>query len=306
MKTSINKLIKAGLAGMLILGQTSIESCKTPEKAYQAAPITLEQTVSKEETAMQKEPIKHGIWETLDQGLQLTTITPDKKSQYGDSKITVLKIDPKEYSFKLMSASEYGMERTAKDWAEKYGLLATINAGMFEEDLSNVGFMQNYKHLNNPNFKKGYNSILAFNPKTKDVPQMQIIDTGCQSFDQLKKKYNSLSQSLRMISCTQKNRWTQQPRMWSTAAIGTDKKGNALFIHSRSPYTVHDFIDALLESQLDIYNAMYLEGGPEASLYINLPNRKESHIGSYETSFNENDNNHEFWLLPNIIGIQKK
>lgn len=251
---------------------------------------------------------KEGIWTKLDEGLFLTQLTPKVKSKYGDSKITVLKINPKNYSFNMMSASEYGGSLlTAKEWAEKYDLAAVVNAGMFDEDyLSNVGFMQNYSHVNNPNFKKGYNAILAFNPKSNGVPQVQIIDPKCQDFNKLKDKYNSFSQSLRMVDCKQKNTWSQQSKMWSTAALGMDKEGNVLFVHSRSPFTVHDFIDNLLSAQIDIRNTMYLEGGPEASLYINLPNGKLGLVGSYETGFNENDNNKKFWQLPNVIGIKKK
>jgi hypothetical protein len=51
---------------------------------------------------------------------------------------------------------------------------------------------------------------------------------------------------------------------------------------------------------------MYLEGGPEASLYVKDGDFEAMHIGSYETGFNENDDNHTFWALPNIIGVRRK
>lgn len=88
--------------------------------------------------------------------------------------------------------------------------------------------------------------------------------------------------------------------------IGIDKDGNILFIFTRSPYSVHDFINIILNSSLKLYNAMYLEGGPEASLYLNHNEHKVEKMGSYETGFNENDDNYEFWHIPNIIGIRQK
>ncbi len=51
---------------------------------------------------------------------------------------------------------------------------------------------------------------------------------------------------------------------------------------------------------------MYLEGGPEASLYIHHPNLSLEKSGSYETGFNENDNNKVFWDIPNMITISRK
>jgi len=250
---------------------------------------------------------EEGNWTELDEGLFLTKITPKVRSTYGDSEITVLKINPKNYSLKMMSASEYGSQMTAKEWANRHNLVATINAGMFELDYrSNVGYMKNYSHVNNPNFKKGYNSILAFNPKSDKVPKVQIIDPKCQDFNELKDKYNSFTQSLRMIDCKQHNTWSQQSEMWSIAALGMDNDGNVLFVHSRSPFSVHDFIDSLISAQIGIRNTMYLEGGPEASLYINLPKMKLGLVGSYETNFNENNDNINFWDLPNVIGVEKR
>jgi len=90
------------------------------------------------------------------------------------------------------------------------------------------------------------------------------------------------------------------------ACVGKDKQGNILFIHCRSPYSVHTFIDILLAAPLDIYNMMYLEGGAEASLYMNHNGFKIGQMGSYETGFIQDDNQRSFWKMPNIIGITKK
>jgi hypothetical protein len=48
-----------------------------------------------------------------------------------------------------------------------------------------------------------------------------------------------------------------------------------------------------------------LEGGPEASLYLKHNKTILKRVGSYETDFNENDSNNEFWPIPNVIGLVK-
>ncbi len=85
-----------------------------------------------------------------------------------------------------------------------------------------------------------------------------------------------------------------------------DKPGRLLFIFTRSPYRVHHFINMLLKLPLEIYNMMYLEGGPETTLYLSSGASTIKKYGSYETGFNENDNNHEFWPVPNVIGVTRK
>jgi hypothetical protein len=51
---------------------------------------------------------------------------------------------------------------------------------------------------------------------------------------------------------------------------------------------------------------MYLEGGPEASFYLNHTNQSFQKMGSYESGFNENNTNNVYWEIPNIIGIKRK
>jgi hypothetical protein len=104
-----------------------------------------------------------------------------------------------------------------------------------------------------------------------------------------------------MVTCKRANAWKQQPRRWSTAAIGTDGKGRVLFIHCRTPYTVHDLIDRLLALPIDLRRAMYVEGGPEATLYVKAGKVERDFVGSFESGFLENDDNQAEWALPNVV-----
>lgn len=246
-------------------------------------------------------------WKMVDEGLALAEFAAPQKSAVGDSKITVVRIDPARYQFTLLNAGKKGEKiRTAPQWARDKNQLAVINAGMYQTDyVTNVGYMRDFEYVNNGRLNKD-NTVVAFNRKVESVPEFQIIDRECQNWEELKDQYHSFTQGIRMVDCHQKNKWGQQPRKWSMAVIGKDKQGRALFIFSRSPYTVHDFIQMLLQSDLQLYNAMYLEGGPEASLYLNHQGTRVEKMGSYETDFNENDDNHEFWPIPNVIGVSRK
>jgi hypothetical protein len=53
---------------------------------------------------------------------------------------------------------------------------------------------------------------------------------------------------------------------------------------------------------LDLAGALFLEGGPEASLLVD-GDPPLSRVGSYETGFVENDGNQAFWWLPNVVGV---
>ncbi len=113
-------------------------------------------------------------------------------------------------------------------------------------------------------------------------------------------------QSTRMISCTGKNVWTQQPQKWSTAAIGIDSRQRVLFIHVGSPYSTHDVIEFLLQLPINITRAMYVEGGPQAQLYINSGKHEYEFVGNYEIELQGNMKKLISRPIPNIVGISLK
>lgn len=170
----------------------------------------------------------------------------------------------------------------------------------------NTGFMRDSGYVNKSKMTPKYNTVAAFNRKDTSVPAFQIIDIKNQNWDVLKNKYHSLFQGIRMIDQHRNNCWSKQKKIWSMVCIAQDKHNNILLVFTRSPYPVHDFIDILLDSPLDIQKAQYLEGGPEASLYVNHKGFEMEKLGSYETSYNENDLNDYGWGIFNIIGVRKK
>ncbi len=247
-----------------------------------------------------------GQWKELAEGLSTAEFS---SSRYGppEVKITVVRFDPKYYAFKLLCASESGRtKRTVREWCQKFSLVAAVNSGMYQEDgITSVGYMRNFAHVNNPRLGRD-RTVLAFNPTAPDVPEIQIIDRDCQDFNSLRRKYSTFVQSIRMISCGQQNVWNQQAGKWSTVAVGMDGRGNVLFMFGRSPSSVHDFIDVLLSLPLSLTGAMYLEGGPEASLYLNTGTATLERYGTWEANF-QNDNSLQIPLpIPNVIGIVKK
>ncbi len=247
-------------------------------------------------------------WTTISDGLEIGRFKVEQEAPVGDSTITIIRIDTKHWEFKLLSATETGNGNlTTRQWCEKHNLIAAVNAGMFQTDYkSNVGYMKNFEHLNNPQIHPEYQSVAAFNPKKPNLPPFKIFDIDEKSIQVIIANYNTVIQNLRLIKSPGENRWSQQPKKWSEIALGQDKYGRVLFIFSRSPYSMHDFNSILLDLPIDIICAQHLEGGPEAQLYFELNDILLNLVGSYETGFYESDSNLKAWPVPNIIGIKRK
>jgi hypothetical protein len=246
-----------------------------------------------------------GGWQNLADGLELGIFDSPQPAEIGDSKIRILRIDPGRYDLKLLTASvsNKGRSLSAKQWCLQNGLVAAINASMFQADYkTSVSLMRTRTHVNNPRLSKDM-TILAFDRLGSGVPAVKIIDRQCEDFKIWKNKYGSLVQSIRMISCTGKNVWHQQPKKWSTAAIGIDTADRVLFIHVGSPYSTHDLINILKTLPLQIARAMYTEGGPQAQLYIKTGAQEYEFVGHSEIDLSNHTNSLFSWPIPNVIGI---
>ena len=251
---------------------------------------------------------KIGEWQNLAEGLEFGIFRAPLVSDIGDSLIRVLRIKPQHYTFKLLNVSSLknGSSLTVKDWCRQNGLIAAINASMYQEDLkTSVSLMRTKNHVNNPRLSKDM-TILAFDRQSAEVPQVKIIDRQCDDFEVWKKKYGTLIQSIRMISCGGTNVWSPQSKKWSTAAIGIDTKGKILFIHVGSPYSMHNLINFLKALPLNISRAMYAEGGPQAQLYINIGKHEHEFVGSHEINLNKSSNALFSWPIPNVVGIRPR
>jgi hypothetical protein len=250
-------------------------------------------------------------WKTLQDGLLYCELEASEKSIVNDSKLTILKVDPMKYDFHLLSASEYGKKnRTADEWAQEFGMNIVVNAGMFNPThaRTNKGYMCNYSHFNNSRCNKGYNVMMALNPKDKSKPSFQLFDLTHARWDSIKPLYHSFCQGMRMITWNgEALAWDKRPGQSCSMVIGaTDIDGNIYFVFTRSPFTHQTVIKFLQTLPLNIRTTVYLEGGPEASLYINSGDSIISKYGSYVSKTYARDDNDHFWKIPNVIGVVKK
>lgn len=249
----------------------------------------------------------HAGWQFLEPGLSLGRFESPQLSESGDSMIRVLRIDTRHFRLRLLNASALtdGRSLPVREWCLQFDLQAGINASMYQEDrITSVSLMRTTGHINNPRLSRD-KTILAFDPVDSSGPAVRLIDRQCDNFNRLKNRFRTLVQSIRMISCRGTNVWHQQSERWSTAALALDRDGHVLFIHVQSPYSTHDLINILQALPLGIERAMYLEGGPEAQLYVRSGERSWEFHGSYGGRFSDPAPPTYAWPIPNVIGIAR-
>mgnify|MGYP001814285532 FL=1 len=254
--------------------------------------------------------ITHDPWQSLAPGMDLGTFQASRLSNAGDSRITILRIDPALWSLEFIGLSLDGGSngRTARQWSKAHHLTAAINAGMYGTDYrTHVGYLRFREHVNNDNVN-AYKSVAAFDPRRDGLPHFRIFDLDSPgvSMETILQDYASLVQNLRLIKRPGQNRWSQQKKTWSEAALGEDASGRILFIFCRSPYSMHDLNNELLSLGIGLVAAQHLEGGPQAQLYINVGEVEFEVSGSHGTSSRENDDISISWPIPNVLGVRPR
>jgi hypothetical protein len=251
-----------------------------------------------------------GAWQSLAPGLDLGTFPANQQSTSGDSRIIVLRIDPELWSLELFVTGKDDDSRgkTARQWSKTHGLTAVINAGMFGTDYrTHIGYLRSRNQVHNDNVNV-YQSVAAFDPRREELPRFRIFDLDSPDVSMAKilRDYASVVQNLRLIKRPGQNRWMQQEKLWSEAALGEDESGRILFIFCRSPYSMHDFNNELLELEIGLVAAQHLEGGSQAQLYIQAGDTEFEISGSHGTSFRDNDDLSVAWPVPNVLGVRPR
>jgi hypothetical protein len=246
-------------------------------------------------------------WRTLEEGLWLGEFQPPGTSETDVPAVVALRIDPSRFSLTLLSSSEREVPPlTAEQWAARFDLTAVVNASMYQEDRkTSTGFMKNFGHINNPSVNRRFGAFLAFNRKGGDVPMVQIVERDSPGWKERLERYHTVVQNYRMIGEGGKNLWKPSDHVYSVAAVGLDRQGRVLFIHSRATYSVHRFNEILLELPLDLRNAMYVEGGPQACLYVETGDFEAKWGGGLEGGFLA-DTGLATALMPNVIGVVER
>jgi hypothetical protein len=246
------------------------------------------------------------VWRSLGRGADYAAIALSPRPALGDGLLHVVRADPSQATLRVRMAAQLdGRPRTAREWCDNPRVVAVINAGMYDRDLStHIGFLRVGDRIGSARWVRNYQSILLLGARHPGSPAATIRDVPPDGRAADFADYDTVVQNLRLIRAPAVNVWTQSDRRWSEAAIALDRQGRILFLLCRSPFTMHDFNALVTALPLGVTRAMHVEGGPEASLSVRGPAIDLDLSGSYETGFNPSDDSKRQWPLPNVVTVE--
>lgn len=222
--------------------------------------------------------------------------------------LDVVRADLRHHELRLVMASRDGDPRPAPRWLEDLSLVAAVNAGMFHEGGTSVGLLVDGDHENNQRDNNKLGGYLAFGPRDPAAAPVVLAGRECPGFDlqALRAAYRSVTQSYRLLGCGGEALAWADPKAYSAAAIGLDRDGRVVMIHARAPFLMRDLSRALARPELGLTGALFVEGGPEATVAVDGATGHLLLVGSYETGFVEDDGNDRPWDLPNVIALASR
>ena len=245
-------------------------------------------------------------WATLAAGLELGRFALGGQGA-PDARIVVLRVAPRRWELTLHGLPQgESVGHTAREWSQREGLAAAINAGMYQEDYrTHSGYMS----ADGTVFSRGTNGYLsaaAFGPVNPQDPPFRMFDLDNDPLAAVLGRYRRVVQNLRMIKRPGENRWSSQERRWSEAALGEDHEGRALLIFCGAPLPLDRLIEALLALPLGLVAAQHLEGGTQAQLFVAAGGETIELVGGHEGVFPAPEPNRPAWPIPNVIGVRSR
>lgn len=243
-------------------------------------------------------------WQKLDTGLELG-LFPGRTSIGQALQMVILRIDPKEYTFSVLTVPPDEEARSLGDWADRDQLAAVINASMYLPDgRTSTGYLRSGEQVNNSRIVTRFGAFFVAGPNTPDMPGAALLDRTEDPWEALLPQYSMVVQNYRLISAGRRLLWNPGGPQHSIAAVGRDGTGAILFVHCREPLTGVDFGTLLLALPIDIRLVMYVEGGSQAGLLIRTQQLTQTWMGRHPVDLWTSGN--EQAPLPNVIGIRKR
>lgn len=246
-----------------------------------------------------------GPWQSWRPGLESARFALEASGPAPRPELVVLRIDPARFALRLLCVGQMGgAPRTARQWSREFGLTAVINASMYMKDnRTSVGLMLTKDYMNNPRPAKGQNALLALDPLWPGLTPARLFDLTGTPLKKIRARYATLIQNYRLFTPAGKNLWKRADQKWSSALVGQDREGRVLFMICREVYPMPKLVARLLALPLGLRAAMYVEGGPEATLYAAEGQRELCVVGSFGSKAEQTQANTEQWALPNVIGV---
>lgn len=222
-------------------------------------------------------PLPELRWSTLEPGLELgLALLQESREKATGAIFVVVRVDPSLHQFALGMASETGQAYSLAGWSQFSGLRAGINASMYLPDnVTSTGYMRNGKTLNNSKMGNKLGAFFVAGQRNGSGSPTDILERETPDWLARLEDYSIVVQNYRLMDSKGKVLWASGGPLHSIAVVAKDEKGRINFILSQEPLTAERFAYYLKAFPLALSTVMYVEGGAQAGIFLQVDNRAD-------------------------------
>lgn len=245
-------------------------------------------------------------WRKIAAGLELAEVYFPFRIFCGDSSVKLIRIHRDSARLQLLTAANTDkISLTAAEWAVHKNLHLVFNAGMYiPGTIRSKGQMKADGQWNQPESLPTFGGVFCLEGNRDEA--FQLLDKSCKAENKDKEKYSSHFECMRLLDCHGKPlSWEKKIQYCSMLVAAEDSAGNLVLAFCRSPMRQAEMAVFLSGLPIGLRTTLYLEGGPETSVLIDIPGVvSEKWIGTFVSDTWEKTDNQEFRKLPNAVGIK--
>lgn len=220
--------------------------------------------------------------------------------------VAVVRLSPEIFDFVLCAVGRgKHPPLTLRQWAQREGLTAAINASMYLPDgVTSTGYLREGDYANNSRLARRFGAFFVAGPDDAALPAATIIDRDEPDWQSRLGHYRLVVQNYRLISGDGRILWKPGGPRSAISAVGVDAEGHILFLHCRDPLDAHSFAEGLLRLPLQLRSVMYVEGGGQAGLVLRSGSLEREFTGRSAAEFLPAGSIRV--SLPNVLGARPR
>lgn len=210
-------------------------------------------------------------WQIHDSGVYVTELFTRPHPEADLKKIHVVRFEARNWRFEPHYFREYPQQQrmSSHEWMIKTTASLVINAGQYDTDFQHLGWFihdsKNWGGRQHPIWK----GILAGEPSVnKNHPNITIIDLQKTPMNLDSLSYRFAVQSLMLFDKTGKIRVNKSSKSARRCVIGEGTDGFIYLIVTETDWVLWDLAKHLLNSDLNIKQAISMDGGAQAQISI--------------------------------------
>lgn len=213
-------------------------------------------------------------WETASPGLDIGRMTASRYIRLGSNQIVILRFDPKLFDVIPFTAAEQENDtsKALTAWADQIPQAKVVfNSGQYYPDGRFIGLLRkNGQKLGSGLHHNWQAVLLSGGPLESDFPQTTIYDLDFDDFNPDQTPYRFAIQSFMLLDRLGRPRVRQSERLASRTVVAQDNQKRMMVIMAPGACALYELALLLKNTDLDILQAMSLDGGFESQALVRL------------------------------------